>query len=267
MHSAYFGDRHFKLEKVTGGGGSRATRRFTRVDFVVGLIEDIKWVHVTKQGKSFQRLFLALLDSVFSGLMLALPIVLGLAQIQCRTALNLEEVYYAGFETSDISRMLAGNLTANEIIWCEQFKHAPDKLGRPCVCRVVPGVAHQVCHTGLDPSQWHANKDAWCYEFDHGSIEVTDMVPCECMTFAQQHLPSWDLLLLLWSVFSTNYSTTSGHVGLLYSSDWRTGGTGRQFETAGALCEFSNQQKVPLRICLRSTKCARCHQQNRGNQE
>jgi Ca2+-binding EF-hand superfamily protein len=90
MHSAYFGDRHFKLEKVSGGGGGKSMRRFTRIDFLVGLLDDIKWVHVAKRGKSFKRLFWGAIECAIKGLTLALPIAIGLAQIKCRESLNLD---------------------------------------------------------------------------------------------------------------------------------------------------------------------------------
>jgi Ca2+-binding EF-hand superfamily protein len=79
IHTASFGDRHFKLEKVSGGGGKQYSRRLARVDFMVGLLEDVRWVHVRKEGKSVLRLLRGLCAALFSGALITLPIVLALA--------------------------------------------------------------------------------------------------------------------------------------------------------------------------------------------
>jgi Ca2+-binding EF-hand superfamily protein len=55
MHTLHIGDRHFKVDKVSGGGGGRMQRRFTRIDQMAGFLEDVKWISVTKYGKVFHH--------------------------------------------------------------------------------------------------------------------------------------------------------------------------------------------------------------------
>ena len=132
MHSVYFGEVHFKLEKVNGGGGTRSTRRFSKVDYLVGLLEDVKWVHTYKVGKSVPRLVVAWLKVMFSGLMAVLPIVMALGQNNCKNELNL---YRASLLPWNISITEADVWTAEQTEWCNAFDEDPTvKPGRPCVC-------------------------------------------------------------------------------------------------------------------------------------
>ena len=75
IHTASFGRRHFKLEKVSGGGGKRLSRRLANVDYMVGMLEDIRWVHIEKRGKSIFRLVAGLSGVVVSGAAALVPFI------------------------------------------------------------------------------------------------------------------------------------------------------------------------------------------------
>ena len=65
LHSLYIGKQHFEVERNNGGGWRSASyrnagwrARITRMDHVVGFMDDIRWVLVKKQGIAFSDLVL-----------------------------------------------------------------------------------------------------------------------------------------------------------------------------------------------------------------
>jgi hypothetical protein len=193
---------------VNGGGGSRNTRRFSKVDYLVGLLEDVKWVHTFKLGKSVRRLILAWLKAMFTGLVICLPIAIALGQANCKNELNLHR---ASLLPWNISMTEAGIWTPEQTQWCEEFNQDPKvKPGRPCAC---PLRSHgpRICNALLDPSFALIDGDGWCEEFKQAAnneLQVSSQVPCECLSLVEQHLPDFTKPLFhgMWLV-STPYST------------------------------------------------------------
>ena len=167
MHSVFFGSRHFKLEKVNGGGGSRVSRRFSRVDFMVGLITDVKWVHIYKRGKSMVRLFAGLLNGVVSGAMMVFPIVIGLSTTpKCRNDLNLRSTNLIPWNVTETQSLPVDEWNVDQQIWCEQFSIDPKiKPGRPCVCPLKTR-GPRVCNALLDPAAAETSHSDWCSAFE-----------------------------------------------------------------------------------------------------
>jgi hypothetical protein len=71
------------------------------------------------------------------------------------------------------------------------------------VCALHLQAGDTSCHAGLNPSARTANREVWCKVFDHASTDLTDMVPCECLSIWQQHAPDWELFFYLWGIFSS----------------------------------------------------------------
>ena len=236
IHSAYFGETHFKLEKVNGGGGSRKTRRFSKVDYLVGLIEDIKWVHTYRLGKSFVRLLKDLLSAMASAIIIVLPIAVALSKSNCKQELDLQRPGLLPCHTSSVLENADSScwnitLTEKDIwhpeqeVYCNAFAEDPRmKPGRPCVC---PLRTHgpRICNSQLDPNNALINKDGWCEAFKQAAatqLQVSDMVPCECMSFIERYVPDFTnpLFGFLWLAFTVPVGLATCGLWLFYVPVW-----------------------------------------------
>lgn len=164
---------------------------------MAGLIEDVKWVAVTKHGKSLRRLVAELCRVMIIAVCLAIPMVLVSSESSCQTQLDLRQ-YDISSET------LAGFDSQN---WCKQFQHhgRQDRIGHPCVCTAIVDPTH-VCNARLDPQFYISHHDGWCAAFDHGVDHWYDpnqlggskfFQPCECVSALMQFAPDWPLFLFL----------------------------------------------------------------------
>ena len=54
-HTISIGDKHFKMSRASNNR-QNLSRGCSRVDYFCGLVEDMNWVAIHKQGKSFTRL-------------------------------------------------------------------------------------------------------------------------------------------------------------------------------------------------------------------
>jgi hypothetical protein len=225
MHSIYVGERHFKIEKISGGGGGRMSRRFTRIDNMAGMMEDVKWIGVTKYGKSLSRLIWKMLGCVLMAFMMTLPILVLSAKERCQEDLDL----YQYNPLNETSPTLEDEDLAE---WCGRFSTGGidlSKIGHPCIC---PSNSH-MCNPMLDKATYMEARDAWCDAFgtsdeskwiDFAALSEDDTFrPCECLTSLEQHMPNWTLCANLMTILLVIMWPFTVLVWLLYTYIWFVG--------------------------------------------
>ena len=246
IHSAYFGQTHFKLEKVNGGGGNRNTRRFSKVDYLVGLVDDIKWVHTYKLGKSIGRLLTDWLKAMFNGALIVLPIAIALSKSNCKESLDLHR---PGLITWNITLTEQNIWSPEQEVFCSSFYEDPKlKPGRPCVC---PLRTHgpRICNAKLDPNNALIDTKGWCGQFRkaaNAQLQVTDMVPCECMSVIEKYVPDFTspLFIGLWLAVVVPVCLGTFALWLLYTPVWgELGVQGVDAKAEGHFATFRISQK------------------------
>ena len=203
IHTIFLGDRHFQLEKVAGGGGGRIGKKLTRIDNMAGLLDDVKWIAVTKYGKNVGRLVAALLRVLFWSVCLAIPILLVSAETSCLVALDLRQYTLRNGTLEDFDASARNT-------WCLHFSgHSrSDRIGQPCVCSAdgSNGADGLPCNSNLDPSHYVTDRGGWCAAYDHNFDHWWDpeqldgskfFQPCECVSTLMQFAPDLSLLFYI----------------------------------------------------------------------
>lgn len=198
INSLYTGEEHFEIEKNNGGGWKASTRRtvgwrarLTRMDHVVGFMEDIKWVLVKKEGISFSDLVLDTMKAMFTAFVLAVPVAL-LSSYPCSDTLNLRgrdipstSALQRNPNSLSWAKWSTFNSTGEQMAhfdgaqqWCAAFDKSASwlteieassiKTGRPCVCPLQPG---EICNPNLDPSLYFRpwGQPNWCQAWEQGT--------------------------------------------------------------------------------------------------
>lgn len=198
IHSINIGQKHFEIERNSGGGWKAASKRVsgwrarcTRMDHVAGYMDDVKWVHVKKDGLAITDLVNDSLFAVFAVLILATPIAL-LASYPCSDLLNLRgrdvpspSALQRNPNSLTWSKWATFNSTAAQMErfdgaqqWCDAFDTSAQwfqaiepsivKTKRPCVCPLKPG---EICNPNLDPSLYFRSlgQPNWCSAWEQGT--------------------------------------------------------------------------------------------------
>lgn len=198
LHSMYIGKQHFEIERNNGGGWKSASHRtagwrtrVTRMDHVIGFMEDIRWVLVQKNGIALSDLIRDTVKAMIVVFVLVVPLAL-LASYPCSDVLNLrgrDKPSSSALERNPNSVSWAKwstfNSTATQMShfdgaqeWCDAFdtsewwfveiEESSRKTRRPCVCPLQPG---EICNPNLDPSLYFRSwgQPNWCSNWEQGT--------------------------------------------------------------------------------------------------
>lgn len=199
LHSIYIGINHFELEKNSGGGWRAASNRtagwrarITRINHVIGFMEDIRWVLVKKKGIAFFDLVRDSAAAMLAVFVLAVPFSL-LASYPCSDVLNLRgrdkpgpSAMQRNPNSLSWAKWSTFNSTATQMVhfdgaqdWCDAFDESgwwfleeievsSAKTHRPCVCPLRPG---EICNPNLDPSLYFRSwgQPKWCSNWEQAT--------------------------------------------------------------------------------------------------
>eukprot|EP01043_Picozoa_sp_COSAG02_P029264 COSAG02_NODE_1813_length_10785_cov_17.017312_6_plen_1261_part_00 len=200
-HTISVGDRHFKMRRASNNR-QNVSRGCSRVDYFSGLVEDMNWVAVHKQGKSVFRLLASIYSACVTVVMFLLLVASQTYGSNCISNLGVGASAWESL----------GHVGKTE--WCSLWSNNDplEKPGVPCICMgssfgfvVEDGLASS-CNPLLDPAGYDASNEAhgvglgWCSQWDGRSENVFTWIiqghePCECMWFFQRF--QWRLLGLL----------------------------------------------------------------------
>ena len=165
IHTLYVGKKHFEIERNGGGGWKTATRRSagwrarcTQIDHITGYMEDVKWIHVRKEGKSLAGLVKRSVKAMVGAVVVAMPLAL-LFSYPCSDQLNLRGTdaplshrHPEGFDPGQSWENWTTYNSSTDVMsrfdgakgWCDAFhttsawytdmEPSVCRSGRPCVC-------------------------------------------------------------------------------------------------------------------------------------
>eukprot|EP01052_Picozoa_sp_SAG31_P030222 SAG31_NODE_3082_length_4698_cov_1.855838_2_plen_745_part_00 len=218
-HIFMLGERHFVMERSTDNRRS-ATHWCSRTDYLCGLVDDICWLSVVKQGKSCKKLVNLLWQAFFAVLMFSIMIASATYATNCQSSLGLTQENWANM--GDVGRA----------DWCEQYT-ADDLLakpGRPCICQELTTELPSVCNPALDPAAYESSEDDrswygggghWCAQWmnvDTSYWLVFSDEPCECLPFHERF--QWRMIVLVDIIIMGLLSCSILYAWLLVTPIW-----------------------------------------------